>query len=101
MNESLGNYLWHRLDESAPRHGRHCQVVWAATVRKRQIARPKKSPPMSATVRNCGQTTLMPAPRYRMDCANETKCVDGDACMMVASQYGMLSSGVLAPESMF
>ena len=34
-------------------------------------------------------------------CANDTKCVDGEARMMVASQCGMLSSGVLLPESRF
>jgi hypothetical protein len=33
--------------------------------------------------------------------ANETKCVEGDACMTVRRKGGMLSSGVLLPESMF
>jgi hypothetical protein len=36
-----------------------------------------------------------------MDWADETKWVDGDTSMTVASQAGMLSSGVLLPESIF
>lgn len=36
-----------------------------------------------------------------MDCAKETKCVDGDASMIVRSMAGMDSSGVLLPERMF
>ena len=36
-----------------------------------------------------------------MACANDTKWVDGDACMIVDSQMGMLSSGVLLPDSRF
>ena len=33
--------------------------------------------------------------------ANETKCVEGDTCIIIASHAGLLSSGVLLPESMF
>ena len=46
-------------------------------------------------------TTTMPAPRERIDCAKDTKCVEGEACSAVASHGGMLSSGVLLPESIF
>jgi len=63
-------------------------------------ARAKNRPPIAATKRNCGQTTSMPAPRYRIDWANETKCVDGDAYIAVASHGGRLSSGALLPDSM-
>ena len=39
------------------------QVVCATTDRKRKIASPKNSPPISATTRNSGHTTSIPAPR--------------------------------------
>jgi hypothetical protein len=39
------------------------QAVCATTDRKRRIASPKNSPPISATSMNSGHTTSMPAPR--------------------------------------
>ena len=36
-----------------------------------------------------------------MACANDTKCVDGETDIIVWRIGGMLSSGVLLPESMF
>jgi len=88
---------------SQPAGGEHLQihVVWAATERKRHSARARNNPPISPTTRNCGQTMSRSAPRYRIACAKETKCVDGEACMTVASQGGMLCNGVLPPDSMF
>jgi hypothetical protein len=38
------------------------------------------------------------APRYRIDCANETEWVAGGACMKVASTGGIHSSGALNPR---
>ena len=73
----------------------------AVLERKRKIATTKNKLPIAKTRTNCGQTTSMPAPRYRIDCANDTKCVEGDASITVASHGGMLSKGVLLPDSMF
>src|SRR3974390_2209629 len=69
--------------------------------RKRMSESIRNSEAMPATARNCGHTTSRPAPRYRIACANETKWVEGDACMSIASQGGMLSRGVAFPDRMF
>ena len=67
----------------------------------RNRAAMKNKAPMPAVARKAGQTTSNPAPRYRIAWAKDTKCVEGTTCMMVDSQTGMLSSGVLVPDSMF
>ena len=38
-------------------------VACATTERKRRMARPKNKAPITATARNCGHTTSIPAPR--------------------------------------
>jgi len=53
----------------------------------------------AATATNWGHTSAKPAPRYRMAAANATKCVDGEIAITVRRNGGMLSSGVLPPDS--
>jgi len=50
-------------DHSGPSAIAWSYIACAAMDRKRRMARPKNKPPISATMRNCGQTTSMPAPR--------------------------------------
>ena len=59
----------------------------------------KNSRPMAVSASNSGQTTLSPASRNRIAALRLTKCVDGEPCMTHCSQCGMLSSGVLPPDS--
>lgn len=50
--------------------------------RNRVSASVKSTPPMTSNARNCGQTTLNPAPRNRMACDSMTKWVVGAPSMM-------------------
>ena len=46
-----------------------------------------------------GQITLTPASRNRIEVDSVTKWVEGENCIRFCSQTGMLSSGVVPPES--
>jgi hypothetical protein len=79
---------------------RHVCIAVRA-LRKRSRAPTKNTAPMAAVAANSGHTMSKPAPRYRMAWAKLTKCVDGEPYMTVCKNCGMLSSGVLPPESRF
>ena len=50
--------------------------------RNRVSASVKSTPPMTSNAKNCGQTTLNPAPRNRIACDSMTKWVVGAPSMM-------------------
>lgn len=67
--------------------------------RKRPRATAKNTAPMPSRARNCGHTTSMPAPRYKMAWPSSTKWVVGAASIRSCTSAGMLSRGVVPPES--
>ena len=69
-------------------------------LRKRLSAIAKNTLPIVNKARNCGQTMEMSAPRYKIPWASATKWVVGATNMMFWTSTGMLSRGVMPPESM-
>ncbi len=65
----------------------------------RDKAAVRNAAPNAAMIARSVQATSNPAPRYKIDCANLTKCVDGAAYMMSCRKGGMLSNGVNDPDS--
>ena len=59
----------------------------------------KNSMPILVSASNSGQISSKLAWRNRIACDRLTKCVEGETCIAHCSQVGMLSSGVLPPDS--
>ena len=61
----------------------------------------KNTMPITAVARSSFQTAARPASLNRIAWARATKCVDGENIMILCTGTGMLSNGVLLPESRF
>ena len=73
--------------------------IFTIELRKRLKAIKKNTVPIANNHANEVQTTLKPAPRYSIACPNSTKCVVGANIIMFCTISGMLSRGVLPPDS--
>ncbi len=81
--------------------GRRSAMLLRASRAKAQDGDNKNKPRTIATKRNRGLITSKPALRQRIACANETKRVDGEVCIVIACHASMPSNGVFLAEGMF
>src|SRR5471032_3624355 len=81
------------------RHRIRNYAIWLMVFLKRASAKENRAVPITSRARNGFHTTAMPAPRYKIAWLNSTKCVVGAISMMFCTSSGMLSRGVLPPDS--